>query len=538
MPAITGNLQGLKPSQLDALERLYKRRFPREQVFSHDQARELALLSRGIGRQIGLLIDRRGKVFLVIAGDAARVMIPELPKGGADLRLLHTHLNEDGLSREDLLDMLFLKLDAVVALTVGDSGEPGQWQYGVLQPEGKDPYAVSPLRSWHENSWDFHENFQERKNRTTPRESPDRAVLISVSTEPIHIQEGNLDELALLAKTAGLTVGDRLIQRVPAINPQFILGKGKLAELEIMALNANADLLVFDGEISPGQLNNIAETTRRKVIDRTQLILDIFARHAVTGAGKLQVELAQLAYAQPRLTGKHNALDRLMGGIGGRGPGESRLEMDRRKSRERMAHLRRELEKLRARRGRMRQNRERRGNPIISLVGYTNAGKSTLLNRLTNSSIITADRLFATLDPTARRLALPGNKKAIILDTVGFIRNLPRELMDAFSATLEELDKSDLLLHVVDASAADVWRQLDSVNEILRNLGLDEKKSLLVFNKCDCIDEGRKQDLKEAYPNAQFVSAHDGRGIAAMLEQISTEIPGGVCYENYSGDYQ
>ena len=528
-------MQGLKPSQLAALTRLFNRRFPAAEVYTVDQARELSLLSRALGRQLGLLIDRKGRVQMVIVGEAGSIMIPELPRGRSGqerlrgLRLLHTHLNPGGISQEDLMDMLFLRLDAVVALTVNPVGEPVQWQAAHLlpSPSGGQPYHLDPPQPWDRTESQFvatAEALEEELARKAEdaREADDtpRAMLVSVSTQPRIIQERNLDELAELARTAGLTVAGRMVQRVAQINPRLIMGKGKVAELEVLALQGHAGMMVFDGELSPAQLHNLADITERKVIDRTQLILDIFAQHAVSRAGKLQVELAQLRYTQPRLVGKNRAMDRLMGGIGGRGPGETKLETDRRKIRERMARIRKELDQLRRQRSFTRARRSRQGIPLAALVGYTNAGKSTLLNTLTRSEVLAENKLFATLDPTTRRLRFPAEKEIILADTVGFIRNLPKELFDAFRATLEELEAADLLLHVADASHPDLLQQISAVETILAEMELDRMPRLMILNKWDQLEAPARAELADAFPHALTISAKKGDGCKALLEEL------------------
>lgn len=528
-------MQGLKPSQLAALTRLFNRRFPAEEVYTVDQARELSLLSRAVGRQLGLLIDRKGRVQMVIVGEAGSIMIPELPRGRSGqerlrgLRLLHTHLSPGGISQEDLMDMLFLRLDAVVALTVNPVGEPVQWQAAHLlpNPSGGQPYHLDTPQPWDRTESQFvatAEALEEELARKAEdaREADDtpRAMLVSVGTQPRIIQERNLDELAELARTAGLTVAGRMVQRVAQINPRLIMGKGKVAELEVLALQGRAGMMVFDGELSPAQLHNLADITERKVIDRTQLILDIFAQHAVSRAGKLQVELAQLRYTQPRLVGKNRAMDRLMGGIGGRGPGETKLETDRRKIRERMARIRKELDQLRRQRSFTRARRSRQGIPLAALVGYTNAGKSTLLNTLTRSEVLAENKLFATLDPTTRRLRFPAEKEIIMADTVGFIRNLPKELMDAFRATLEELEAADLLLHVADASHPDLLQQISAVETILAEMELDRMPRLMILNKWDQLEAPARAELADAFPHALTISAKNGEGCKALLEEL------------------
>lgn len=528
-------MQGLKPSQLTALTRLFNRRFPAEEVYTVDQARELSLLSRAVGRQLGLLIDRKGRVQMVIVGEAGSIMIPELPRGRSGqerlrgLRLLHTHLSPGGISQEDLMDMLFLRLDAVVALTVNPVGEPVQWQAAHLlpNPSGGQPYHLDTPQPWDRTESQFvatAEALEEELARKAEdaREADDtpRAMLVSVGTQPRIIQERNLDELAELARTAGLTVAGRMVQRVAQINPRLIMGKGKVAELEVLALQGRAGMMVFDGELSPAQLHNLADITERKVIDRTQLILDIFAQHAVSRAGKLQVELAQLRYTQPRLVGRNRAMDRLMGGIGGRGPGETKLETDRRKIRERMARIRKELDQLRRQRSFTRARRSRQGIPLAALVGYTNAGKSTLLNTLTRSEVLAENKLFATLDPTTRRLRFPAEKEIIMADTVGFIRNLPKELMDAFRATLEELEAADLLLHVADASHPDLLQQISAVETILAEMELDRMPRLMILNKWDQLEAPARAELADAFPHALTISAKNGEGCKALLEEL------------------
>lgn len=524
-----------------ALDRLYKRRFPLERVYANEQARELALLSHAINRQLGLLIDRSGKVQLVIVGDRNSIYIPDLPRLAQGKlrgwRLLHTHLSTAAINAEDMLDTLFLRLDCTVALTVNEEGEPLQWQGCWVMPQpapdsllelagnpGPHSSYISVMRAWHDADL-RHVEIAASIDAALPQSrgvnaARENAILVSVSSTPLPLQERNLDELAELAASAGLTPCDRLAWRVREPDPRLILGKGKLAELEIMALGANADTIIFDGELTPNQLNNLAQVTERKVIDRTQLILDIFAQRATTRTGKLQVELAQLNYMQPRLAGSHKAMDRLMGGIGGRGPGESRLETDRRKSRERMAALRRELERIKKQRKLARQKRLDSGIPLAALVGYTNAGKSTLLNILSRSATLVQNKLFATLDPVTRRLRFPEEREITVSDTVGFIRNLPAELLEAFAATLEELYNAAMLVHVADSSHPEMEQQIASVRNTLEELGLAETPALLVLNKCDKLKPQTRENLQAAWPNAIFISAATGEGLKELLEQI------------------
>ncbi len=545
----------MKPSQIKALNRLLTRRYPNAGGYSPEQARELAALSRSLNRQVGLLIDRRGRPQMILVGTPTGLEIPELPRRreGAGrlrgLRLFHTHLTPDLLTQEDCMDMLFLRFDSIAVLSVNEWGEPLRVQRAHLlppNPEGKS-HVILPALPWDAEETDILAEIEaleeelaradtagehaERKEADTRRGQapapaahtggPDsRAVLVSVSTASRAEQESSLAELAELADTAGVVTAGTLMQRVKAMNPKFILGKGKLAELEVLALQAHAGLVIFDAELSPAQLRNLAEVTERRVIDRTQLILDIFARRAHSRAGRLQVELAQSQYMLPRLVGKSRAMDRLMGGIGGRGPGETKLETDRRRLRDRVARLKDELKGLRRQRSFARSRRAKGGVPIASLVGYTNAGKSTLLNRLTGSEVLAENKLFATLDPTTRRLRFPQERELILTDTVGFIRHLPKELMEAFRATLEELEEADLLLHVADASNPELDMHVAAVEGILEQLELAEIPRLLLLNKADSLDAERRADLYDRYPEALFISAVSGEGLEALTKAV------------------
>ncbi len=480
---------------------------------------------------------------MVIVGDASSILIPELPhvRTGAGrlrgLRLMHTHLVPDGLSHEDLMDLLFLRLDSVSVLTVDEWGQPGMFQSAHLMPpapgQEDSGYSVGEMLPWDRVDTDFTlqaETLEEEFGRvvddavsTGEEEGGERAVLVSVSLEPRVAQERHLAELAELARTAGVKVTGSMIQRVAAIHPRHILGRAKLAELEVLALQGQASLVIFDGELSPAQLNSLSELTERRVMDRTQLILDIFARHAVTRAGKLQVEMAQLQYSLPRLAGRHRSLDRLAGGIfGNKGRGETKLELERRRIRERITRIRKDLEELRRQRFHTRARRARQGLPLAALVGYTNAGKSTLLNALTKADVLAENKLFATLDPTTRRLRFPKERELVLADTVGFIRSLPRELTEAFRATLEELEAADLLIHVVDASHPERDQQMESVERILAEMELQSVPRVTLLNKWDAVPVSDRVSLLLDRPDAIPVSALTGAGLekaAAAIER-------------------
>ena len=533
---LEGNTTGLKPSQIKALNRLGDRRYPALGGYTVDQARELAALSRSLGRQVGVIVDRQGRVAMVLLGDTGSLFIPELPRGRSGpgrlrgLRLLHTHLTPEGLSNEDLMDMLFLRLDSVAALSVNPYGEPVSLQSAHLLPRSEDgtPYRVHPAEAWDRVDRDMvaeAEALEEELARVVSEaavagEGSQRAVLVSVASLPRSLQEQHIEELKELARTAGVTVTGSLIQRVASVHPRHILGKGKLAELEVLALQGQASMIIFDGELTPAQLTSLTDLTERKVLDRTQLILDIFATRATTRAGKWQVEMAQLQYTLPRLVGKNRAMDRLMGGIGGRGPGETKLETDRRRVRDRVAKIRKELDALRSQRAFTRARRARQHLPVAALVGYTNAGKSTLLNSLTQSAVLAEDKLFATLDPTTRRLRFPHDHELVLADTVGFIRNLPKELTEAFQATLEELHAADLLLHVVDASHPEMDRQMAAVEGILADMELLNTPRLTLLNKWDCLEWAERARLRELWPEALPLSGLTREGFDELSQRL------------------
>jgi GTP-binding protein HflX len=353
--------------------------------------------------------------------------------------------------------------------------------------------------------------------RTGGRE---RAILVGVGGRGRSRAEAeaSLAELAELARTAGVQVIDAVLQLRREVDPRTLIGRGKLEDILLRSMQLMADVIVFDADLSPSQAIHIAEATSLKILDRTQLILDIFAQRAQSADGKLQVELAQLRYLYPRLVGRDDSLSRLAGGIGGRGPGETKLEIDRRRVRDRMAALERRIQGLSASRAVRRKKRNENRLPVLSIVGYTNAGKSTLLNALTGSGVLAEDVLFATLDPTSRRLRFPRDREVIVTDTVGFIRDLPEDLVAAFRATLEELHDADLLLHVVDAADPRMDDRAGAVEAILRDLGLADKPRLLVLNKIDRLAPGQGEALAHLRDGVA-VSAAEKRGLEELLRR-------------------
>jgi GTPase len=539
-----GNLTGLKPSHLNGLERLYRRRVPPGEVLTQELATRMAQLSVEIGRQIGLLINRIGLVEYVVVGDERELCIPDLsdyPLGKKrlrGLRLCHTHLKGEPLTEDDLTDLALLRLDLMAALLLLPGKHSFSIQVAYLEPpsHGSVPHRADPpvpFDRFRMDAAEFIASLESSLEKSVPasrevRGVEERAILISVSRQPRSEVEDSMDELRELARTGGVEILDVFIQIRRDISPRFLMGEGKMREVIIRALQLGASMLLFDQELSPAQVRSISEMTELKVIDRSQLILDIFARRAVSLDGKVQVELAQLKYILPRLSGRGVQMSRLMGGIGGRGPGETKLEVDRRRIRDRITRLERELEDLSRGRYQRRRRRVKAGIPIVSIVGYTNAGKSTLLNTLTKSSVFTEDLLFATLDTATRRLRFPREREVIVTDTVGFIRSLPASLMGAFKATLEELQDADLLIHLVDWSNPRFEEQVRQVEEILEDLDLSEKPRLLVFNKKDLLPAMKKKDplafikARQAVRSygAITVSAHDAASLSPLLEEM------------------
>lgn len=442
---------------------------------------------------------------------------------------MHTHLKEESLNKDDFTDLALLRFDLIAAISAKD-GLPGIIYVAHLMPKGSEKVIeVLPPDNFYALKLDFDtfiESLEEEMERAITfdqRDIRERVILVSVSTRPKYEQEDSIEELKELARSSNVHVLDSVIQRLNEINPKYLMGEGKLKELVIHAMNMGATLLIFDQDLSPSQIKAIAETTELKVIDRTQLILDIFARRAHSRDGKVQVELAQLKYRLPRLTGKGTAMSRLMGGIGGRGPGEMKLEIDRRRVRDRIHLLEKELKSLSEARRQRRHKRQQQQIPIVSIIGYTNAGKSTLLNALTKSSVFVEDKVFATLDTASRRLRFPRERDVVVTDTVGFIRNLPKDLMAAFRATLEELEDADLLLHLVDVSTPRFEQQIESVEKILEELHLSEKKKLLVFNKIDKLTNEEAQNLAFRY-SAVVISALDSSTFQTMLNAIKERV--------------
>jgi GTP-binding protein HflX len=532
---------------LRRLEKLYQRRIPPEAIITQEVARHLTELSQEIHRQIGLLIDRKGRVEYVVVGDAHQIVLPDLRRGRTSgqrfrgLRCVHTHLQGEPLTQDDLADLALLRLDLMASIDVTEGGLPGFVRSAYLMPARPNGEATEKLSS--DASWVFLNptppsqltvNFLEliesleeelARNRQQARRSDtrERAILVGVADDPRVDLEASLEELKELADSCGVVVLDTIIQRRKKLDPKFLLGKGKLQELAIRSLQLGADVIIFDQNLTAAQIRAINAATDLKVIDRTQLILDIFAQRAQSREGKIQVELAQLKYLLPRLSESDTGLSRLTGGIGGRGPGETKLEVDRRRVRDRISRLEEHIKELRRQREQSRARRRRHHLPIVSIVGYTNAGKSTLLNTLTESAVLAEERMFATLDPCSRRLRLPGERDIIISDTVGFIRDLPPDLVNAFRATLEEVADSDIIVHLVDASSPYLDSHIEAVERTLAELGLSDIPQVLVFNKRDKVQAEVMQRHCQHY-RALAVSAMAPETLGALLERLDDEL--------------
>ncbi|MBE20788.1 MAG: GTPase HflX [Acidobacteria bacterium] len=557
---IHGNTQGLQPSQRKALERTYRRRVPPSKVVSAELARHLAQISNDLRRQVGVLVSRDGVIRNVIVGDAAQLMLPNIGRlrGRAGrfrgLRLVHTHLKGEPLTADDLNDLALLRLDMVTMVEVIQNGQPGRVEAAYLDPSmlavddgvstnganqsglpPSNPFLYARARNVQELTLDFEstiaaleDEFARVARNTSGATGTERALVIGIQPDDDH-----LAETLELVRSAEVVMAGVSRQRRRRIHPKTVVGRGKLQEIVLEAMRRNAEVAIFDIDLKPAQARAFEDATGLKAIDRTQLILDVFAQRARSGDGKLQVELAQLRYSLPRLTEKDAGLSRLTGGIGGRGPGETVMEIGRRRIRDRIRALEKRVEKLSKQRDLRRQRRRRERIPVLSIIGYTNAGKSTLLNALTNSEIEAADKLFMTLDPTSRRLRFPRQGKVIITDTVGFIADLPEDLITAFRATLEELADANLLLHVIDAADPRINEKIGAVESLLCDLELSDIPILRVLNKIDLVPEDQADNLVRRFA-ATAVSAVDRSGLETLVNTAEKHLGGSSFSPRYT----
>jgi GTP-binding protein HflX len=512
-------------------------------LFSYELAEQMVAAAWEIQRPVGVLVDRAGKVTHVVVGDPGSIELPALKKREAQARLsgwrgLIVHPGGGGIGRKELVGLAMNRLDALVAIDVDGPKPHGAevWLAHLLpeaDAEGTVWRVLPPMTMKHAQAFDFAGWLGELEGEmaavTVSRAvdtSTERAILVGIQTPDLSDEQAreSMAELAELARTAGAEVLDETLQRRRSPNPATLIGSGKVEELALRTRELGATMVIVDAELSPSQQSKLDDAWGLKVIDRTQLILDIFAQRAQTREGKLQVELAQLKYNLPRLRGVGAAMSRLGGGIGTRGPGETKLETDRRRIHQRIAHLEGEVEQIKKHRTAQRKSRTKRGIPQVAIMGYTNAGKSTLLNRLTKADVLAENKLFATLDPVTRRLRLLGGAEVLLTDTVGFIQRLPTQLVAAFRATLEEVTEADVLLHVLDASHPNVEEHVRAVHAILEDLEVGEKPTVTALNKVDAVaDPAALEHLRAEVPMPVEVSALTGEGLMDLLAAIEAE---------------
>lgn len=538
--AILGNTDNIKKEVLHRIEDLPEQAYPRDMLLSSALADELAYLTEAIHREIAVYLDRYGKIREVMVGDTDTVpLLRSQTRRGqfrlSGIRCIHTHPGTDStLSAADLTSLREYRLDAMAAIGVLEGQITGISIAVLSEPGAESEFTVyGPLSPVQTEIFPFLDIVRSLDRvMITPEaqkvgEEAERAILIGFKQQITKFidAEGSLQELRELALTAGALVVSQILISKDRPDPGLYLGKGKVKELALLRQAQSLDLMIFDDELTPRQQNNLEEQLGCRVIDRTALILQIFADRARTREGKLQVELAQLNYLLPRLVGIRSSLSRLGGGIGTRGPGETKLETDRRRIRKRITDLQEEIDEIKLQRGVLRKQRQQHELPVVALVGYTNAGKSTLMNTLTSADVLAENKLFATLDPTTRQLKIK-NFEILLTDTVGFIHKLPTELVAAFRATLEEIKYADLLVHVVDASTPYFAAQIQAVNEVLQQLEVLEKPIILAFNKIDLVSETVELSsyLMQHQP-ALFISAQNSTNVQDLLELIAETLP-------------
>ena len=530
MAKVNGNTEGIKNTLLERMAGIYDMRMAQQEFASHELVAELSELTGILRREISVYIGRDGRVADVSIGDSGKVSMPNmrLVRNGDRLcgvRCIHTHPSGDGrLSGVDIGTLKSMRLDSMAALGVNAEGEATAMYaayIGDADEAGElNAYIYGPMRPYKLPQRllvkEIYTADDRLKSSTYEAEGsrPERAILVGLeNSEPYD----TLDELGELAKTAGAVVVGKFTQRRSGIDNATYIGSGKAEELSLKGSELEADIFIFDDELSAIQTRNLEEILGARVIDRTALILDIFALRATSREGKLQVELAQQKYRLPRLLGQGAVMSRLGGGIGTRGPGEKKLEIDKRRIRRRIYELSEELSEIEKQRGLRRARRQRNSVPLVALVGYTNAGKSTLLNALTGAGVMAEDMLFATLDPVVRQAMLPDGTPVLLSDTVGFINKLPHDLVEAFRSTLEEAAAADLILHVVDRSSSYYESQMAVVEEVLSSLGAGDVPRINVYNKRDLIDEHIPAD-------GIFISAARGEGIDLLLSEMERQL--------------
>ena len=531
MPEVHGNITGIRDSQMAELAAIYDCPFEWNEFVPRELVEELARHSCALNREIAVYVSRDGDVLDVTVGvtDSVPLLDLRLRRNNRRLscvRCIHTHPGGSArLSDVDIAALRSLMLDSMCAVGVNRDGRVTGVSAAFLTEKekgipGVEQTDIYPLNRLPQEKWMNEILLSDRRvmegEDAEGQDAPERALLVGIDTEK------SLDELAALAESAGAAVVGRFFQKRPKPDTATFIGSGKARELQLDAQALEADLVIFDDELTGAQTRNLEEIIGVKVIDRTTLILDIFAQRAQSGEGKLQVQLAQLKYRSGRLIGQGLILSRLGGGIGTRGPGESKLEIDRRRIREQITNLKRELDALQKQRQLRRRNREKNAIPIVSLVGYTNTGKSTLLNKITGAGVYAENKLFATLDAVSRRVTLPDGGEFLLVDTVGFISKLPHDLVEAFKSTLEEAALSDLLVIVSDGSSPDTPDQHRVVEDVLAQIGADTQPRIDVLNKCDLVPPDK--DILPIMPGALHISAKTGAGVDALLTAIAREL--------------
>lgn len=539
---VNGDLNNIKAGTIAELEALYELEIPSGQIITREAAEKMLALTEALGREVAIYVNRKGNVQRVSVGDDATVELPDVKQRSnirlSGIRCIHTHPSSDTrLSGPDISSLKSMRFDCMVAMgrkngkiyasmgyLSGDTTEEGDYiVHGTKEIPLKELNAIDLVQLV------VMINHQlGKKQLKNTDEQPEKAILAGVSfnNRPYGwTAEASLAELEGLVETAGAQVVAKIVQNKDKPDNAFFLGRGKVDEIAMLAQNTEADLLIIDDEISPSQQRNLELNTGLRVVDRTALILDIFAQRAQSAAGKLQVELAQLKYNLPRLGGQGLILSRLGGGIGTRGPGETKLEMDRRRIHSRIHELEEKIEKLKQQRQLHRKQRSHSKLASAALVGYTNAGKSTILNALSDAEVLAEDKLFATLDPTTRLVNLAENQQILLTDTVGFIQKLPHTLVSAFQATLEETTEADLLIHVVDASEPNYELQIKAVVNVLEEIGAKEKPAIFVFNKADRLvtDDGTRFDRLRMLNGREgvVISAKNPADLQQLKEKIA-----------------
>jgi GTPase len=550
MATVHGNLQGIKTSQIKQLERIYEEQLPNDCFITAEFAEQLAASTSAIHQPICCYVNRRGQVVRVAVGTPIQTQLSEadLPRHSKDrfsgIRCLVSQFQPPDASA--FIALIRQRLDALVVLSLADAKTNrhndtaliSQAYLAHLVPNLEQPWVMESIDfatlidedfgdRIHEWEREIHSAGFDLSNLQAVESDHDRVLLVGLHTDDLSDQqfEDSLAELVRLVESAKGEVVGIVQQKRSHPHPQTVIGQGKVEEITLEAQRLGANLIVFNQDISATQARNLEEQIGLRVVDRTEVILDIFAQRARSQAGKLQVELAQMEYMLPRLRGRGQAMSRLGAGIGTRGPGETKLETERRTIQRRIAQLQQEVNQLQAHRARLRQQREQQDLPTIALVGYTNAGKSTLLNTLTQAEVYTADQLFATLDPTTRRLTVVDptthdRRDLLLTDTVGFIHHLPPALMDAFRATLEEVTEADALLHVVDLSHPAWQRHIQSVEDVLSELPSIPPQAMLVFNKIDRTDSNTLAQAQQMYSNAVFISATERLGLETLRQRL------------------